>query len=183
MSTTAQSITLSTGAVVPVTCDQHTPLDLLPLYVDAYHTLAGGAVALDTIRQVVDAMRDSAAIVALYTDGKCETMARGLWPNSVTLTKDSKLTCRAYCTLRREWRTFRIDRMIAVHPLTTPDDEASQTTAPPAPPSPDPARLAVSIGRALVNLQRNVALDAADTALVTSAIDNARRLYVAVATA
>jgi hypothetical protein len=41
----------------------------------------------------------------------------------------------------------------------------------------------VSIGRALVNLQRNVTLDAADTALVTSAIDDARRLYVAVATA
>ena len=48
--------------------------------------------------------------------------ARVLWPNSITFTKDSKIVCKAYCTMRRQWKTFRIDRMLTCHELTTPDD-------------------------------------------------------------
>jgi len=48
--------------------------------------------------------------------------ARVLWPNSITFTKDNKVVCKAYCTMRREWKTFRIDRMLTCHELTTPDD-------------------------------------------------------------
>jgi hypothetical protein len=29
---------------------------------------------------------------------------------------------KAYCTLRKQIRSFRLDRMLTVHPLTTPDD-------------------------------------------------------------
>jgi transposase len=142
----AQSITLATGIIVPATCDQQTDLALLPICVDAYHTLTGGSVSLDTIRKVMEAMRDASAVIALYTDGKCETAARCLWPASVSVTKDQHLVSRAYCTLRREWHTFRLDRMVAVHLLTTPDDAEPREEATPAL---DPAKVAVRLGQAL----------------------------------
>jgi predicted DNA-binding transcriptional regulator YafY len=183
MSTTAQStpsLTLLTGTIIPATCDPQTDLALLPVCVDAYHALTDGTVALDTITQVMNAMRDASAVVTLYTDGKCETAARCLWPASVGVTKDKHLTCRAYCTLRREWRTFRLDRMLAVHPLTTPDDAEPREQAVSVP---DPARIAVRLGQSLVTLAHNVTLDAADTALLAGAVEDARRLYRAVTTA
>jgi predicted DNA-binding transcriptional regulator YafY len=179
MSTTAQSITLDTRTIIPAFCDQQTDLALFIVCTDAYHALTGGTVALDTIRQVMDAMRDASAVIALYTDGKCETAARCLWPSSVTVTKDKNLVTRAYCTLRKEWRTFRLDRMLTVHTLTTPDD-----AEPPAEvPTPDPARIAVRIGQALVTLSHNTTLDPADSALLASAVEDARRLYEVVAAA
>jgi predicted DNA-binding transcriptional regulator YafY len=171
------TFTLPTGTIVPAACDQQTDLALLPVCVDAYHTLTSGTVAMATIQAVMDAMRDASAVIALYTDGKCETAARCLWPVSVAVTKN--LTCRAYCTLRKEWRTFRLDRMLAVHPLTTPDDAEPQTASA----SPDPARIAVRIGQALVTLAHNATLDAADTALLSGAVEDARRLYRAVTAA
>jgi predicted DNA-binding transcriptional regulator YafY len=67
-------------------------------------------------------MRDSSAVVAMYTDAKGELAARCLWPNSISLSKENQITARCYCTLRREWRSFRLDRVIACHELTTPDD-------------------------------------------------------------
>jgi predicted DNA-binding transcriptional regulator YafY len=177
MSTAVQSITLPSGAIVPAVCNPQTDLALLSVCVDAYHDLAGGAVALDTIRKVVEAMRDSNAVIALYTDGKCETAARCLWPSSVTVTKDKHLVTRAYCTLRKEWRIFRLDRFVAVHPLSTPDDAEPRERATPPP---DPAKVAVRLGQALVTLAYNASLDAADTALLTAAIADARTLYSAI---
>ena len=100
---------------------QQTDLALLSVCVDAYHTLTGGTVAQATVQTVMDAMRDASAVIALYTDGKCETAARCLWPSSVSVTKDKHLITRAYCPLRKEWRTFRLGRMVSVHALTTPD--------------------------------------------------------------
>jgi predicted DNA-binding transcriptional regulator YafY len=180
MSTTAQSIILDTGAIVPASCDQQTDLALLPICMDAYHALASGTVALDTIRQVVDAMRDASAVVSLYTDGKCETAARCLWPSSVSVTKDKNLVTLAYCTLRKEWRTFRLDRMLTVHALTTPDDAEPREQATPAP---DPATVAVRLGQAPVTLSHTATLDAADTALLAGAVEDARRPYKAVTAA
>jgi len=72
--------------------------------------------------QVADAMRDSSAVVVLYVGLDGGQDARVLWPNSITFTKENKIVCKAYCTMRREWKTFRIDRMLTCHELTTPDD-------------------------------------------------------------
>jgi predicted DNA-binding transcriptional regulator YafY len=179
MSTTVQSITLASGAIVPASCDQQTDLAHLPRCVDAYHALTGGTVALATVQTFMDAMRDASAVIALYADGKCETAARCLWPSSVSVTKDKNLVTRAYCTLRKEWRTFRLDRMLTVHALTTPDDAESREEAL----APDPAKIAVRLGQALVTLSHNATLDAADTALLVGAVEDARRLYKAVAAA
>lgn len=179
MVTTAQSITLGTGAIVPAQCDQHTPLDVLPAYAQAYHDMTGGAVAFATIQAVMDAMRDTSAVVALYTDGKAETAARVLWPNCVTVTKDKNLTARCYDTRTREWRTFRLDRMVTVHPLTTPDDAQEQQK----PAQPDPVKMITRLGSTLTTLAHNASLDAADAAMLTDAIDDARRIYRTLATA
>ncbi len=67
-------------------------------------------------------MRDGSAVVVMDTDAKGELAARVLWPTSITLSKENHISTWAYCTLRREWRSFRLDRVIACHPLTTPDD-------------------------------------------------------------
>ncbi len=87
-----------------------------------HNKLSGCLGLFDTTLLVADAMRDSSAVVVLYVglDGRQD--ARVLWPTSVGLTKDGKVVCKAYCTLRRQWRTFRLDRMLTCRELTTPDD-------------------------------------------------------------
>jgi len=120
--TTVRTITAKDGYTVPATADQSTDLNDLPICEAVYYRMNGGKVSRATLALVMRAMADSAAVVTLYTDAKGELAARVLWPTSVTLTKDSNVTCKAYCTLRKEWRSFRIDRMIAAHALTTPDD-------------------------------------------------------------
>lgn len=126
MATTVQSTparTLSTLAGDPVhaTVDQRTDLHDLPITAGVYLRLNEGRTATDTVLNVFDAMRDSNAVVALYADGN-GIEARVIWPDSVSLTKDNHITCHGYCTLRKQYRTFRLDRMIGCHPLSTPDD-------------------------------------------------------------
>ena len=70
---------------------------------------------------VADAMRDSSAVVVLYVGLDGGQDARVLWPNSISFTKERRSSAR-YCTMRRQWKTFRIDRMLTCHALTTPDD-------------------------------------------------------------
>jgi hypothetical protein len=67
MSTTVQSITLPT-------CDSSTPLDAFPSVIAAYHEAIAGTVALDTITQVAEAVRDASAVVVKYVDGKGSSM-------------------------------------------------------------------------------------------------------------
>jgi len=64
--------------------------------------------------------------VVSYHDAKGEQTARVLWPASVTLTKEYHITAWCYCTLRRSWQSFRLDRIQTIHPLTTPDDADEQ---------------------------------------------------------
>jgi len=132
-----------------------------------------GKVALDTITPVAEAVRDASAVVVMYVDGKGELDARVLWPVSVAVTKDRNLVSRCYCTLRKEWRTFRLDRMVAVHPLTTPDDAEPDETKPV---KPDPMKMVTRLGTTLTALAHNAQLDAAATALLTDAIGDARRI-------
>jgi len=111
--------------IVPATIDQQTEMNLIPVALSVYSRINGRRVAWDTLMLVGNAMRDCSAVVMLYADAKGEVASRVLWPSSISLTKDSAIICRGYCTLRREYRTFRLDRMIACHELTTPDDCAA----------------------------------------------------------
>lgn len=123
-STTARTLRTLTGYPIPATVNQQTNLNDLPIAAGVYPRLNEGKTASDTVFNVFDAMRDSNAVVTLYADGKGAVDARVLWPVSISFTGEKNIVTRAYCTLRREHRTFRLDRMVSCHPLTTPDDYA-----------------------------------------------------------
>lgn len=117
-----RTVTSTTGYVLSATVDPQTDLNDLPIAICVYLRHNGQRVAADTLAAVVYAMRDSSAVVVSYADAKGEVNARVLWPNAVSLTKDNAITARCYCTLRKEWKTFRLDRFLTCHDLTTPDD-------------------------------------------------------------
>jgi len=120
--TTARTITTKSGMILPATIDQQTDFNLITTATAIYYKRSGCLGSFATVVAVADAMRDSSAVVVLYVGLDGGQDARVLWPNSISLTKDNKIAARCYCTLRREWKTFRIDRMLTCHELTTPDD-------------------------------------------------------------
>ncbi len=120
--TTARTITTKSGMLLPATIDQQTDFNLITTAMAVYYKRSGCLGSFATAVAVADAMRDSSAVVVLYVGLDGGQDARVLWPNSITFTKENKIVCKAYCTLRREWKTFRIDRMLTCHELTTPDD-------------------------------------------------------------
>jgi predicted DNA-binding transcriptional regulator YafY len=91
----------------------------------AFDTANEFRVAYDTFRAVLEATQDGGAVVVLYADAKAELVARVLWPDAVALTKEKHICCKAFCTHRREWRTFRLDRFVTCHALITPDEVAA----------------------------------------------------------
>ncbi len=117
-----RTVTAKSGMILPCTVDRQTDLNLVLTAVTVYYKHAGCKGSFDTVMRVAEAMRDSSAVVVLYVGLDGGQDARVLWPNSITLTKENNIVCRAYCTLRREWRSFRLDRILTCHSLTTPDD-------------------------------------------------------------
>src|SRR6476646_5622088 len=113
MVTGTQSITRTvparSGMILPATITPQTDFNLMDTACILYHRINGARVAYDTLNRVKDAMRDSSAVVTLYADAKGEIAARCLWPMNLTLTKENQITARCYCTLRREYRSFRLD--------------------------------------------------------------------------
>jgi len=131
MVTTAQStaprtVAAKSGMILPTTITPETDFNLMEVACHVYSRYNGYRVAYDTLALVKDAMRDSSAVVVLYIGADGKQDARVLWPNSITLTKDNAIVTKAYCTMRREVRSFRIDRMLTIHELTTPDDMAGE---------------------------------------------------------
>ncbi len=120
--TAPRTIVTKSGHTVPATIDQSTDFNVITTAMAIYYKQSGCLGSFDTAVQVADAMRDSSAVVVLYVGLDGGQDARVLWPNSISLTKDCKVVCKAYCTMRRQWKTFRIDRMLTCHELTTPDD-------------------------------------------------------------
>ncbi len=121
---TTRTVEANSGMLVPCTANQQTDLNMLPIIEAVYARFNEGKVARQTLSLVMDAMRDSSAVVVMYCHNG-ETTSRVLWPISVTLTKDNNLACHSYCTYRSEWKSFRLDRIISCHALTTPDDVAA----------------------------------------------------------
>jgi predicted DNA-binding transcriptional regulator YafY len=108
--------------ILPATIDQSTEFKTILLAMSIYYKQSGCLGSFDTAILVADAMRDSSAVVVLYVGLDGGQDARVLWPNSISFTKEKKIVARCYCTMRRQWKTFRIDRLLTAHPLTTPDD-------------------------------------------------------------
>ncbi len=121
-STASRTITAKSGMILPATIDQQTDFNLITTAMAVYYKQSGCLGSFDTAAQVADAMRDSSAVVVLYVGLDGGQDARVLWPNSISLTKENKVVCKAYCTMRRQWKTFHIDRMLTCHALTTPGD-------------------------------------------------------------
>jgi len=120
--TAPRTVTAASGMILPATITPETDLNLMVTAICLYHSFNERRTDYDTLEEVMMAMRDSSAVVTLYTDAKGARAARCLWPTAITLSADNNITCKAYCTLRRQWKSFRIDRMAMTHPLTTPDD-------------------------------------------------------------
>jgi len=114
------------GIPFPTTINPQTPLRDLSVAEALYGRYNNGVVSRHTLALTIAAMRDASAVVVSYHDAKGEQTARVLWPTSVTLTKEYHLTAWCYCTLRRSWQSFRLDRIQTIHPLTTPDDADEQ---------------------------------------------------------
>jgi predicted DNA-binding transcriptional regulator YafY len=123
--TTARTVAAKSGMILPTTIDPQTDFNLMEVACHVYSRSNGYKVAYDTLALVKDAMRDSSAVV-LYIGADGKQDARVLWPNSITLTKDNAIVTKAYCTMRREVKSFRIDRVLTIHELTTPDDMAGE---------------------------------------------------------
>ncbi len=121
-STASRTITAKSGMILPATITPQTDMNLMVTSISIYHRFNERKVAYDTLEKVMEAMRDGSAVVTMYADAKGELAARVLWPLSISLTRANDLTAYCYCTLRRECKSFRIDRMLTCHELTTPDD-------------------------------------------------------------
>jgi hypothetical protein len=120
--TTSRTITAKDGMILPATIDQQTDFNLITTATAIFYKMSGCLGSFDTAILVADAMRDSSAVVVLYVGLDGGQDARVLWPNGISFTADKKIVARCYCTMRRQWKTFRIDRMLTCHALTTPDD-------------------------------------------------------------
>lgn len=93
---------------------------------DALAVFSAAAPDVDsaTLRRVLAATRDGDALVVLYQhDG--EMTARALFPSAVTVSHDNHLTVRAFCTYRREVRSFRVDRFTDSHAFVLPGETAA----------------------------------------------------------
>jgi len=121
-STAPRTITAASGMILPATITPQTDFNMMATAICLYHSFNESRTDYDTLEEVMMAMRDGSAVVVLYTDAQGEQAARVLWPSSITLSAENNICCKAYCTLRRQWKSFRIDRMAMTHALTTPDD-------------------------------------------------------------
>ncbi len=120
--TTARTITAASGMILPATITPQTDMNLMVTAIALFHSFNESRTDYGTLEEVMMAMRDGSAVVTLYTDAQGEQAARVLWPSSITLSAENNICCKAYCTLRRQFKSFRIDRMAMCHALTTPDD-------------------------------------------------------------
>ena len=121
-STASRTVTCKSGMILPATIDQQTDFNLITTATAIYYKRSGCLGSFATVVAVADAMRDSSAVVVMYVGLDGGQDARVLWPNSISLTKENKIVAKCYCTMRKQWKTFRIDRMLTCHELTTPDD-------------------------------------------------------------
>lgn len=120
--TAPRTITAKSGMILPATITPETDMNLMVTCISVYHVRNERRADYGTLEAVMEAMRDGSAVVTLYTDAKGDRAARVLWPGSISLSADNNITCKAYCTLRCMWKSFRLDRMAMTHALTTPDD-------------------------------------------------------------
>ncbi len=133
MTITAHDTTATVTATVlrPVTLEAPRSLsdatapDDLRTALEVFATLADmDEVQAVALANVAIALQENGAVVVTYShDGI--TTGRVIYPTRVFLTKDNAVCVRGFCTFRREVKSFRLDRMEAVHPLVFPGEDAA----------------------------------------------------------
>ncbi len=112
---------------VPTRITEHTDPQLVDDALDVFFATVqaahGAETTVDTLNLFAAAIPCGNAITTLYThDG--ESAARTLFPTALMLTKDKHLIVRAFCTLKREVKCFRLDRCTGSHTVTMPGEVA-----------------------------------------------------------
>ncbi len=125
--TITYTYTITKTVEVPRTVTERTDPGIVAEAAHAYWQAVGGeegraTFGLITLTEFAMAMVEGGAITCLYTDDKGEATARTLMPHALTLTKEGNVVVRAYCTLRRMVKCFRLDRMSGAHVVTMPGE-------------------------------------------------------------
>jgi len=125
--------TISTTIQLPRTVTATTDPQTVDYATHAYHDAAMFRVGIDaensafpfaSLATVAMAMVTGAAVTVLYMHNG-DVTARTLFPSSINYTNDHRVCVKAFCTLRREMRSFRLDRMSGVHLVKLPDEVAA----------------------------------------------------------
>jgi len=117
-------VTLTVPTAITEGTDPALVTDALDVFYAAMHATHGPEATVDTLNLFAAAIQSGDAITVLYAhDG--ETTARTLFPTALMLTKDAHLVARCFCTLRRETKCFRLDRMTGAHLVTLPGEVAA----------------------------------------------------------
>ncbi len=131
MTTTIQDTTVTATVLRPVTLEaprtltDATPPDDLRTALEVFATLAQmDEVQAVALASVAIALQENGAVVVTYSHDDVTT-GRVIYPTRVFLTKDNAVCVRGFCTFRREVKSFRLDRMEAVHPLVFPGEDAA----------------------------------------------------------
>jgi predicted DNA-binding transcriptional regulator YafY len=74
---------------------------------------------------IVDAIQDEGGIVTTYRNETGVVKSRVLFPRSVTISHRHRIVFKAYCSVRREVRTFALDGVLDCHALTLPFEQVA----------------------------------------------------------
>ena len=121
-------VTLTVPATITEGTDPALVNDALDVFFAAMQAAHGAETTVDTLNLFAAAIQSGDAITTTYThDG--ESAARTLFPRLLAITKDKHLYVRAYCTLKRETKCFRLDRCTGAHLVTLPGEGNVPTAA------------------------------------------------------
>jgi len=121
-------VTLTVPTAITEGTDPALVTDALDVFYGEMFATHGAETAVDTLNLFAAAIQSGDAITTIYThDG--EVAARTLFPRLLAITKDKHLYVRAYCTLKRETKCFRLDRCTGAHLVTLPGEGNVPTAA------------------------------------------------------
>ncbi len=121
-------VTLTVPTAITEDTDPQLADDACDVFYGEMFKAHGAETTVDTLNLFAAAIQSGDAITTIYThDG--EVAARTLFPRLLAITKDKHLYVRAYCTLKRETKCFRLDRCSGAHLVTLPGEGEVPTAA------------------------------------------------------
>ena len=121
-------VTLTVPTAITEGTDPALVTDALDVFYGEMFAAHGAETTVDTLNLFAAAIQGGDAITTLYTHDD-ESAARTLFTRALLLTKDKHVVVRAYCTLKRETKCFRLDRCTGAHLVTLPGEGEVPTAA------------------------------------------------------